>query len=91
MRRIGQNWWMPWLRLLMPGTDGNAFWRIAVRPGVPSQPLCQMQRDKDPYIVAEVPARELRAEVRKRGVRTLPDSEKGRILVRYLEQRISGT
>lgn len=45
----------------------------------------------DPYIVAEVPAKELRAEVRKRVVITLPDSEKGRILVRYLEQRISGT
>ncbi len=45
----------------------------------------------DPYIVAEVPAKELRAEVRKKGVRTLSDSEKGRILVRYLEQRISGT
>jgi hypothetical protein len=45
----------------------------------------------DPYIVAEIPAKELRAEVRKRGVRTLPDSEKGRILVRYLEQRISRT
>ena len=45
----------------------------------------------DSYIVAEVPAKELRAEVRKKGVRTLPDREKGRILVRYLEQRIAGT
>ena len=45
----------------------------------------------DPYIVAQVPAKELRAEVRKKGVRTLPDREKGRILVRYLEQRIAGT
>ncbi len=42
----------------------------------------------DPYIVAEVPAKELRAEIRKRGVRTLTDSEKGRILDRYLEQLI---
>ena len=45
----------------------------------------------DPYIVAEVPAKELRAEVRKKGVRALPDSVKSRILVRHLEQRISGT
>ena len=45
----------------------------------------------DPHIVAEVPAKELRAEVRKKGVRALPDSDKSRILVRYLEQRISGT
>ncbi len=45
----------------------------------------------DPYIVAEIPAKELRAQIRKKGVRTLPDSEKGRILARYLEQRISGT
>ena len=45
----------------------------------------------DPYIVAEVPAKELRAEVRKKGVRALPDSDKSRILVRYIGQRISGT
>ena len=45
----------------------------------------------DPYVVAEVPAKELRAEVRKKGVRALPDCDKNRILVRYLEQRISGT
>ena len=45
----------------------------------------------DPYIVAEIPAKELRAEVRKKGVRASPDSDKSRILVRYLEQRISGT
>ena len=45
----------------------------------------------DPYIVAEIPAKELRAEVRKKGVRALPDSEKSRILVSYLERRISGT
>ena len=45
----------------------------------------------DPYIVAEIPAKELRAEVRKKGVRALPDSDKSRILVRYLEQRIPGT
>ena len=45
----------------------------------------------DPYIVAEIPAKELRAEVRKKGVRALPDGDKSRILVRYLEQRISGT
>lgn len=44
----------------------------------------------DPYIVAEVPAKELRAETRKKGVRALSDSEKSRILVCYLEQRISG-
>lgn len=45
----------------------------------------------DPYIVAEIPAKELRAEVRKKGVRALSDSEKSRILVSYLERRISGT
>jgi len=44
----------------------------------------------DPYIVAEIPAKELRAEVRKKGVRALPDSDKSRILASYLEQRISG-
>lgn len=44
----------------------------------------------DPYIVTEIPAKELRTEVRKKGVRALPDSDKSRILVRYLEQRISG-
>lgn len=66
-----------------------------MRYGVHVPPSRQVQRDKDngrkfdPYIVAEVPAKELRAEVRKRGVRTLPDSEKGRILVRYLEQRFA--
>lgn len=45
----------------------------------------------DPYIVADIPAKELRAEVRKKGVRALPDSDKSRILVRYLERRILGT
>jgi len=45
----------------------------------------------DPYIVAEIPAKELRAEIRKKGVRALPDSDKSLILVRYLAQRISGT
>ena len=45
----------------------------------------------DAYIVAQIPAKELRAEVRKKGVRALSDSEKSRILVSYLERRISGT
>ena len=43
----------------------------------------------DPYVVAEIPAKELRAEIRKKGVRSLSDSDKSRVLVRYLKQRIS--
>jgi len=44
----------------------------------------------DAYIVAQIPAKELRAEVRKKGVRALPETAKSRILVGYLEKRISG-
>jgi hypothetical protein len=42
----------------------------------------------DPYIVVQIPAKELRAEIRKKGRRALPDDAKSQILARYLEQRI---
>lgn len=44
----------------------------------------------DPYVVAQIPAKELRTQIRKKGTRTLPEAAKSRILTSYLEQRISG-
>ena len=42
----------------------------------------------DDLLVAEIPAKELRAQVRRKGIVTLPDKDKSQILEDYIEQRI---
>jgi hypothetical protein len=42
----------------------------------------------DPYIVGQIPAKELRAEIRKKGMGALTEGDKSRVLVDYLKRRI---
>ena len=41
-------------------------------------------------VIAEIPAKELRAEIRRRGIVTVPDEEKAMILSAYIERRTTG-
>lgn len=41
----------------------------------------------EPFVVHEIPAKELRAEVRRKGIVTLPDVDKSMILRRHIERR----
>jgi hypothetical protein len=43
----------------------------------------------DPYVVAQIPAKELRREIRKKGMRALTEGDKSLVLISYLEGRIS--
>ena len=43
----------------------------------------------EPYIVGQIPAKELRAEIRKKGMGALTEGDKSRILAWYLDRRIS--
>lgn len=42
----------------------------------------------DEFIVAELPAKELRAQVRRRGIVGLPEADKAQILQRYIDDLI---
>jgi hypothetical protein len=43
----------------------------------------------DKYIVARLPAKELRAELRRKGIVTLGDEDKAQVLARYVERQLN--
>jgi hypothetical protein len=42
----------------------------------------------DGFLVAQIPAKELRAQIRKRGVAAAADAQKSSLLVEYIDRRI---
>jgi hypothetical protein len=43
----------------------------------------------DDYLIGELPAKELRAQVRRKGIVTWPDDGKALVLGKYIEERLS--
>lgn len=44
----------------------------------------------DDFIIAELPAKELRTEMRRKGIVTLSDEDKSCVLGNYIRRRVSG-